>query len=203
MEPVDKSDISQFLDNFDCSHLNCRYRACFEQGIPSLSGNYSTRIHSETRTWHDKNIKIIIFGAFLTLYSQIVNKKKNIMIRDKKPTDGLDDTLLITKKEYAINFTEQQKKLCLSLPYNGENSYIFVHGAWKIYKFKAKDSEINGSPLCLGNVLKDFSTDNLKKPELYGYVCDFSVDYNSIAVDDILDIHKYLMKRHDIKCCLD
>ena len=65
----------------------------------------------------------------MTLYSQIVNKKKNIMIRGKKPTDGLDDTLLITKKEYAINFTEQQKKLCLSLPYNGENSYIFVHGA--------------------------------------------------------------------------
>ena len=41
-------------------------------------------------------------------------------------------------------------------------SYIFVNGV-EIYKFKAKDSEIDAAPLCLGNVLKDFSADNMKK----------------------------------------
>ena len=40
----------------------------------------------------------------------------------------------------------------------------------------------------------------MKKTGLNRYVCDFSVDYDAIAVDDILDIHKYLMKKHDKKC---
>ena len=58
--------------------------------------------------------------------------------------------------------TEHQKKLCLSLHCNGVTSYILVNGV-EIYKFKAKDSELNAAPLCLGNVLKDFSLDNMKK----------------------------------------
>ena len=40
--------------------------------------------------------------------------------------------------------------------------------------------------------------DNMKKNGLNGYVYDFSVDYNAIAVADILDIHKYLMKKNGI-----
>ena len=40
-----------------CSYLNFRFRACFEQGVPWHSGNYRVWIHSETRTWHDKNIQ--------------------------------------------------------------------------------------------------------------------------------------------------
>ena len=65
-------------------------------------------------------------------------------------------------------------------------------------KFKAKDSKILASPLCLGNISKDWSTDNMKKAELTGYVYDFSADYNATAVDDIKDIHKYLMKKNDM-----
>ena len=82
--------------------------------------------------------------------------------------------------------------------YYGVNSYIFINGI-EIYKFKAKNSEINTASLCLGNVLKDFSVDNMKKTGLYRYACNFSVNYDSIDVDDILDIHKYLMKKHNIK----
>ena len=61
-----------------------------------------------------------------------------------------------------------------------------------------KDSEIVGTPLCLGNISKDWSVDNMKDTGLNGYVYDFSVDYNAIAGDDILDIHKYLMKKNNI-----
>ena len=44
----------------------------------------------------------------------------------------------------------------------------------------------------------------MKDTGLNGYVSDFSVDYDAIAVDDILDIHKYLMKKNEIiKKCLD
>ena len=79
------------------------------------------------------------------------------------------------------------------MPYNGANSYSFVNGTG-IYKFKAKDSEIVASPLSLGNTLKDWSIDNMKRTEFTGYVYDFSVDYETIDVDDIKDIHKYLVK---------
>ena len=87
-----------------------------------------------------------------------------------------------------------RKKFCLSLHYNGANSYLFVNGT-EIIKFKAKYSEIVATPLCLGNISKDFYADNMKKTGLNGYVYDFSVDYDAIAVDEILDIHKYLMKK--------
>ena len=59
-------------------------------------------------------------------------------------------------------------------------------------------SEINAAPSNMGNVSKDVSSDNMKNIGLYKYVYDFSVDYDSIDVNDILDIHKYLMKKHDI-----
>ena len=63
---------------------------------------------------------------------------------------------------YSINFTVTGKKFCLSLDYNGANCYLFVNGT-EIIKFKAKDSEIVATPLCLGNVSKDRSVNNIKK----------------------------------------
>ena len=97
----------------------------------------------------------------------------------------------------GIYFSKEQRKSCLSLHYNGANSYLFVNGK-EIHIFKAKDSEIVGTPLCLGNISKDWSIDNLKKTGFNGYAYDFSVDYNAIAVDDIVDIHSYLMKKNFI-----
>ena len=82
--------------------------------------------------------------------------------------------------------------------YNGANSYLFVNGT-EIIKFKAKESEIISTPLCLGNISKYFSLDNVKKTGLNGYVCDYSVDYKGIGVHDILDTHKCLMKKHFLK----
>ena len=54
------------------------------------------------------------------------------------------------------------------------------------------------TPLCLGNISKDWSVGNMVKTGLRGYVYDFSVDYDTIAVDDILDIYNYFMKKKDI-----
>ena len=98
---------------------------------------------------------------------------------------------------YSINFNKKNTKFCLSLHYNGANSYSFVNGA-KIIKVKAKNSEILAYTLCLGNISKDRSEDNMKKTGFNGYIYDFSSDYNAIAVSDILDIHKYLMKKNGI-----
>ena len=98
---------------------------------------------------------------------------------------------------YKISFTEQNKKFCLSLHYNWTNTYLFVNDK-EIHKFKAKVTEIVASPLRLGNISKDFSVDNMKKTGLNRYVYDFSVDYDAIAVDDMLDVHKYLMEKNGI-----
>ena len=81
--------------------------------------------------------------------------------------------------------------------YNGANSYLFVNGT-EIYKFKAKDSEILVGPICLGNISKDWSVDNMKKTGFNGYVYNFSFDYYAISVDDIKDIHNYLMRKSNI-----
>ena len=98
---------------------------------------------------------------------------------------------------YSINFTKKNTKFCLSLPYNGLNSYLFVNGT-EIIKFKAKDSEIVPYSLCLGNISKDWTNDNMKKTEFNGYIYGFSTDYKAIATSDIVDIHKYLMKKNNI-----
>ena len=90
-----------------------------------------------------------------------------------------------------------KKKFCLSLHYNGVNSYLFVNGI-EIYKCKAKGSEIVAGPLRLGNISKDWSVDNMRRTSFNAYVYDFRVDYVAIAVGDIKDIHKYLMKKNDI-----
>ena len=55
--------------------------------------------------------------------------------------------------------------------YNEANNYLFVNGT-EIHKFKAKDYEINPIPVCLGNISKDVSVDNMKKTGFYGYVYD-------------------------------
>ena len=85
----------------------------------------------------------------------------------------------------------------MSWHYNGANSYLFANGT-EIIKFKATDSKIAATPLCLGNISKDWSLDNMKRTGFNGYVSDFSVDYDALAVYDILDIHKYLVKKNNM-----
>ena len=121
---------------------------------------------------------------------------KKTLVLGIGPTQGLEHTLT-AEKMYSINFTVTNKKFCLSLHYNGANSYLFVNGT-EIYKFKEKDSEIVVGPICLGNISNDWSVDNMKKPGFTGYVYNFSVDYDSVAVDDIQNIRKYLMKKNNI-----
>ena len=84
---------------------------------------------------------------------------------------------------------------CISIHHNGVNCYILNNG-FNIYKFKAKDSETNTEPVCLGDVSKDNPVYDMTKTGLYGYVYDFSFDCD---IDDIYGIHKYLNKNHDLK----
>ena len=96
--------------------------------------------------------------------TKIDNRKKDILILGKGPTQGLEHTLS-AEKMYSINFTEKNKKFCLSLHYNKENSYLFVNGT-KIIKFKSKNPEALPYPLYLGNISRDWSVDNMKKKQV-------------------------------------
>ena len=139
----------------------------------------------------EKNV--IIFGADMSSSVNVGDKGKDILILGEGPARGLDDTKLTAAAKYTINFTQSRKRFVLSLHYNGSNSFLFVN-ARKVYPCKVKDSEINDT-LCLGNISKDFTINNMTKTGLKGVVKFFSVDFNPIDTNDILDIHKNLMKR--------
>ena len=78
--------------------------------------------------------------------------KEKTLILGIGPIQGLEHTLT-AEKMYSINFTVTNKNFCLSLHYNGANSYLFANGT-KIYEVKAKDFEILVGPICLGNISK-------------------------------------------------
>ena len=95
---------------------------------------------------------VLILGVDMSSSSHIDNKKKDILVLGKGPTQGFR-TYFNCQKMYSINFSVTKKKFSLSLHYIGANSYLFVNGT-EIYKFKAKDSEIVPTPLCLGKFPK-------------------------------------------------
>ena len=143
--------------------------------------------------------KNVFFLVDMSSFVHIDNRRKDIVIFGKGPTRELNGTTFTAKAEYSINFSRSQRKFCLSLHCNGSNSFLFVN-ATKIYQFKAKDPEITIYPSSLGNISNNFTANNMKKKTgLNGYVYEFSVDYNIIDTSNIIDIRKYLMKKHDIK----
>ena len=96
---------------------------------------------------------------------------------------------------YRTNFTSDgsnNKKVVLSLHYNGDDSYLFVNNVQQA-KVKTASSEILSNPICLGNISEDSIPTGLN-----GYVYDFSVDYKPTKVDEIQKIHKYLMNKHSV-----
>ena len=126
------------------------------------------------------------------------NKGKDILILGESLTQGLDDTTLTAEAQYSFNFSRSNREFCLTCIIMG--AAVFFVNATKIYQVKAKDSEIKKYPLCLGNISGDFSANNMKKKTgLNGCVCHFSVDCRALDTSNIIDIHKYLMEKHDIK----
>ena len=111
---------------------------------------------------------VLMFGADMSTSTHVDNKKKDILVLGRGPTQALESTLT-AEEMYSINFTVTKKKFSLSLHYNRRNSYLFISGT-EVIKFKAKDSAIVASPLCLGNISEDSLTDNMKKNRAY-WVC--------------------------------
>ena len=106
---------------------------------------------------------VISFGVDMSSSAKIDNRKKDILILGKGPTQGLEHTLS-AEKIYSINSAKENLKFRLSLHYNEADSYLFVNGT-EIIKFKVKNFKIFQNPICLGNISKDWSVDSMKKTE--------------------------------------
>ena len=91
---------------------------------------------------------VIIFEADMSSSVHAGNMEKDILILGKGPTQGLAEHSLTAKKAYSVNFTDHREKYFLSFHYKGTSSYLFVNGT-EIIKFKAKDSKILATLLCL------------------------------------------------------
>ena len=100
------------------------------------------------------------------------NKGNDILILGEGLTQRLDDSTLTAEAKHPINFTQSEKRFLLSLYYNGSNSFLFVN-ATKLYQFKAKNSQIKNYALCVGNVSKDFTINNMEKAGLKGVIIFF------------------------------
>ena len=109
---------------------------------------------------------------------------------------------IITKKPekmFSINFTKANRKFCLSLHYNADNSYLFVNEKKK-KKLKPTVKMLNfPTQFCIGSISNGFSNTESREVSLNGNVYDFSVDYSSIDKSYILNIHKYLITKNNIK----
>ena len=140
---------------------------------------------------------VIIFGVDLNNSRHATNKTQSVLILGHGLTQKMNDTTVYVEKMYSHNFTLDNRIFCLSLHYNGDNSYLLVNGK-EVTKFKAKNSELIKYPMCLESLSKDYKKNSRKDTELFGNVYDFSVDYSVITNDEILDIHKYLMKKINI-----
>ena len=97
------------------------------------------------------------------------------------------------KKIFSINFSKPNTKSCLSLHYNGVNSYLFVNGR-KFFKFQSDNKNFN-FPIhfCIRSIYNGFSALDSRGVSLNGNVYELLVDYNSINKSSILNIKKYLM----------
>ena len=161
------------------------YGICFDEGGIFSKGGIN----------NGKNV--LIFGVHENSLVHANNKANNIYVMGNLFVQGINDTTLYAEKIYSQNFTAANKKFVLRLHYNGDDSYLFVNGK-RALKFKATDDQIVKEILCLGNISDDWTVPNAQKTGLWGEIYDFAVDYTSTNIGDIYNVHRYLMKKHNI-----
>ena len=115
---------------------------------------------------------VITFGADMTNSKHANNRTKNILVLGRDFLQKIDDTTIYAEKMHLPNFTVDNKTFCLSLHYNGDNSYLFVNGKIVI-KFKANAQDFKATQqyaMCLGNISSDFNQTDRISTGLSGYV---------------------------------
>ena len=139
---------------------------------------------------------VIIFGVNTSNSSHSTNKTQNIYVLGKDFVQGINNTTIYAEKIYKTNFAEQNKKFVLSLHYNDKKEFV---NCKEELKFKSSVHYLDRNLLCAGNISSDWSLANGTKTGLYGNVYELAIDYVPLSsVKTIYDIHRYLMKKHNI-----
>ena len=161
--------------------------------------NINTNVFDEGGTFSKGNISnekhVLIFGVYENSLVHANNKGNNIYVMSDLFVQSINDTTLYAEKFYSQNFAAVNKKFVLGLHYNGDNSYLFVNGKQEL-KFKAKDDQIVKE--ILGNISDDWTSANAQNTGLWGDIYDFVVEYRVTNIGDIYNVHRYLMKKHNI-----
>ena len=141
---------------------------------------------------------VLIFGADMSFSKHANNKRNNIYVKGKDYVQKVNDTTIFAEKIYYRNFTDLGHKFVLSLHYNGNNSFLYVNGNQEL-KCKAKTDQLIKEKLCLGNLSDQWATNESEKTGTYGKIYDFVVYYEQITgTDKIIDMHRYLINKHNI-----
>ena len=117
---------------------------------------------------------IILFEVDSSNSAHATNKTQNILILGHGLTQKINNTTIYAEKMYSPKFSAGNKVFCLSLHYNGDDSYLFVNGK-EVTKFKAKNSEIKANQLILGSIStsSNLSSSDIEDSKLYGNVYHF------------------------------
>ena len=149
---------------------------------------------------------VIIFGVNMSGSVHASNKTKDFPVLGKGLIQMIEKTTIYAEKIYSPNFSVENEIFVFSLHCNRDNSFFFVNGQ-NVTQFKAKDSIMNDQntrALILGILTTPsypsgannrLSPKNINDTKLYGNVYDFSVEYSTISNENIIKIHKYLMKK--------
>ena len=71
---------------------------------------------------------VVNFGLDNSSSSHADNLKNNFLVLGEGDTFGINGSFGATRKKFIINFSKANAKLCLSLHYNADNSYLFANG---------------------------------------------------------------------------
>ena len=145
-------------------------------------------------------LEMIYFFVLIRVhYHMLKTAKNNFLILGLGPTYGMNGSFDSPEKKFSINFTKANTKFWLSLHYNADNSNLFGNGK-EIIKFKADNKNVKfPTQFRLGIISDRVGATESREVSLNGNVYDFSVDYNSVDKSDILNIHKNLMSKNNIK----
>ena len=157
-------------------------------------------VFDTTDSWsfdNDAARNVIIFGVNISSSSHADSHENNFVVLGEGPNFRVNGRFGSPEKKFSINFSEANTKFCWSVHYNGDNSYVFVNGK-EIFRFKASNKTCNFQ-FCLGNISNGFSATESREVSLNRNVYDFSVDDNSIDKSDMLNTHRYLTIKNNVK----
>ena len=168
----------------------CLFHAKIYDSKDDLKG-YGVAFGSQTYTHDDgkEARNLVILGVDSS-------DSSNAMCLGNGSIKIFNTTTIQAKDKLKTNCAIPNKNFILSVHYNDDHSYLLVNNLQQ-YKFEASPNEIKASKLYLGSI-----SDNTKyhySQTLNGNIYHFSVDYKLATTDKIQKIHKYLIKKHNIK----